>query len=328
MLIYGQQVAWWVAFSLFVVLGATDFVDGLMARREGSTVLGALIDPMADKIFVAAIMMSLVALGIFPGWIVTALLLREFLITALRSSVAIRHEMIKTSLLAKIKTVFQMGGSGTLFFTLVLPPIATFYVCLGLALPFLIVALVYGLKKKKIPFWAIPVFFAFSLVCILSLTLTIEQSVFVQMSIIIALTWFSALDYLLGTARLFYRTGMLSGDFARLYWGLIFGVFVTPLVADFPIIVLPLLTVASLEFGLGGMDNILSAKKNYFSSVPFLITGSAGLVFAAYINLGLWLNFEIRPLASSLTLAIISLGVFAYVFTKNTTVFFQKTFVK
>src|SRR5215813_15200254 len=93
MLIYGGHVQWWLAFAIFVILGATDFIDGLMARKEGPTKLGSLIDPVADKIFVAAIILSMVAVNLFPAWLVSTLLVREFLMTSLRSSVAFRKEV-------------------------------------------------------------------------------------------------------------------------------------------------------------------------------------------------------------------------------------------
>src|SRR5580658_4222752 len=136
MLIYGQELQWWIAFALFVILGATDFIDGVMARREGPTKFGSLIDPVADKIFMAAIILSMVAIDIFPSWVACALLTREFLMTALRSSVAIRKEVFKTSILAKLKTIIQMGGCGTIFFTIVLPPKEFIIVNILLAIPF------------------------------------------------------------------------------------------------------------------------------------------------------------------------------------------------
>ncbi|HXW60123.1 MAG TPA: CDP-alcohol phosphatidyltransferase family protein, partial [Myxococcota bacterium] len=168
MLIYGETVQWWIAFGLFLILGATDFVDGWMARREGPTRLGSLIDPMADKIFIAAIMLSMVATGVFGPWAISALLLRELLMTALRSSVAFRREPIKTSTLAKLKTIIQMGGLGTIFLSITLPSDVLIIVSLILALPFLAVVIYYLFVRKKMPFWAVPVFACFILLALLA----------------------------------------------------------------------------------------------------------------------------------------------------------------
>ena len=96
-LLYGGKLETWIAFFLYAILGATDFVDGAMARKEGPTKLGGLLDPVADKIFVASICLALVAIKLMPVWALIAILLRELFITALRSSVAYRDESIRTS---------------------------------------------------------------------------------------------------------------------------------------------------------------------------------------------------------------------------------------
>ncbi len=306
MLIYGNALEWWVAFAIFVILGATDFVDGWMARREGPTRLGSLIDPVADKIFMAAIILSMVAIDVFPAWVASALLAREFLMTALRSSVAIRKEAIKTSRLAKLKTIIQMGGCGTIFFTLVLPEAGFIIVCFALALPFLIVALVYLARKLRPPFWALPVFLAFVLVAVLQIFFSKQFNLYVQMAIILGITWASAIDYLIGSYRLFKRTGMLLGDWLRLFWAIIYGLMVAPLVAYFPIMVLPVLVSISLEFGLGGIDNIVSVEKSLFSKLPFFLSSVFGLTFAIVVNGAIYWQLPTWPFYCSLALAGLS----------------------
>lgn len=321
MLIYGETVAWWIAFALFVILGATDFVDGLMARREGPTRLGSLIDPAADKIFMSAILLSMVAINVFPSWVASALLSRELLMTALRSSVAIRKEAIRTSILAKLKTIIQMGGCGTIFFTIALPREGVIYACAGLAVPFLLVALVYIFKRKFPPFWAVPVFFAFVLVAVVEATFGKNVNLMVQMSIILSITWASAIDYLLGSYRLFRRTGMFMGDFSRLFWAIIFGIFVVPLVTFFPIMVLPVLVSMALEFGSGGIDNIVVAEKDLFPSWPFLISGVAGLLFAITINLAIYWQLPSVAFVSSLMLSVVSSIICGTVFGRHIDLF-------
>lgn len=307
MLIYGNAVDWWIAFALFVILGATDFVDGLMARKEGPTRLGSLIDPVADKIFIAAILLSMVALEIFPPWVVSILLVRELLMTALRSSVAIRQEQVKTSTLGKLKTIIQMGGLGTIFLTIVLPRGVFTVVCLALSVPFLTVALFYYIKKtRKVPFWSIPVFCAFFFVGILGYFVSKELTLAMQMGVIITITWVSAIDYLVGSYKLFRRTGINGGDWARIAWSIVHGLMVAPLVAYYPIMVLPVLVSISLEFGLGGIDNIVVTEKRVFSSWPFLCSALSGLIFALYLNSHLLFNLAGNPLYVAIALAIVS----------------------
>lgn len=313
LLIYGETVARWIAFAIFVLLGATDFVDGLMARREGPTRLGSLIDPVADKIFVAAIILSMVAIGAFPSWVATVLLSRELLMTSLRSSVAIRKEAIKTSMLAKLKTIIQMGGLGTIFFTMVLPDIAVIYVCLLLSLPFFAVDFISRLKRRKAPFWGITVALAFVLVAVIEYFFNKEINLIVQMGIILTITWVSAIDYLIGSYRLFRKTGMMHGDWIRLLWAITHGIFVVPLVAYYPIMVLPVWVSNSLEFGLGGIDNIVVAVKDRFFSWPFLISSINGLLFASLINGMIYFEMPLYALSASLLLMSVSVivcGVF------------------
>ncbi|HXW53142.1 MAG TPA: CDP-alcohol phosphatidyltransferase family protein [Myxococcota bacterium] len=321
MLIYGDAMEWWLAFVIFVLLGATDFVDGLMARKEGPTRLGSLIDPVADKIFMAAIILSMVAIGLYPAWVSSLLLSRELLMTALRSSVAIRKEAIKTSVLAKLKTIIQMGGSGTIFFAIALSEKIFICVTLALSVPFLLVGVIYLLKMKRPPFWSFPVFLAFVAVAVVEYFFGKDVNLVLQMGLILLITWASAIDYLFGSYRLFRRTGMLLGDWSRLFWAIVFGVFVVPLVAYFPITVLPVLVSISLEFGLGGIDNIVVLEKERFSSWPFFLSGTAGLIFALVVNLSIvWPNPSL-PFYFSLALAAASSIICGTVFGRHVDLF-------
>lgn len=308
MLVYGEIASWWVAFFLFTLLGATDFVDGMMARREGPTVLGSLIDPVADKIFVAAIMLCLAAINVFDIWMASAVLFREFLLTALRSSVAKRDHSIKTSILGKMKTIIQMGGCGTIFLTIVLPPTGIFWANLALSLGFLAVAIVYFIKGKKKPFWAIPVFLCFVLVALLGISVDKQISILVQISIIITLTWISAIDYILGSFKLFQQTKLFCGDFYRLLWCFIYGIMLILSITSHPSLVIPLLISISLEFGIAGIDNIILTKNNKFVNWPFIASCSYGLLSFAM----LYFNNSQAHLYSWLLVLFSSLNVLTF----------------
>ena len=79
-----QDHAYW-ATAVFVVAMATDQVDGWLARRRNQTsALGSLLDPIADKVLVMATMAMLVGEGVAPAWMVAAILAREFLVSGLR----------------------------------------------------------------------------------------------------------------------------------------------------------------------------------------------------------------------------------------------------
>ena len=101
-----------IPFILFIVASFTDFLDGLLARmfKEGSK-LGELLDPIADKIIVAAALILLVMDGTIKNFEVIAaiiILTREILISGLREFLAKGQIKLPVSNLAKLKTFLQM----------------------------------------------------------------------------------------------------------------------------------------------------------------------------------------------------------------------------
>lgn len=111
-LLYGNENALLLALGLTILLGLTDLLDGIMARREGTSVLGGLLDPIADKIFIAVIYLPLTDRGIIPIWLTAAMFARDFAVTTLRSTLSLRDAPMRTAKLAKYKTAIQMTGIG------------------------------------------------------------------------------------------------------------------------------------------------------------------------------------------------------------------------
>ncbi len=107
-----QGHAWW-ATGLFVAAMATDQVDGWLARRHGrSTPLGSLLDPVADKVLVLAVLVVLVDEGVFPGWMVAAIVAREILVSGLRLAAVQKGVVIAARDLGKLKTWSQTVAAG------------------------------------------------------------------------------------------------------------------------------------------------------------------------------------------------------------------------
>ncbi len=108
------EAPWQKALSLafFVVIGLTDYLDGYLARKQGPTRLGAMIDPIADKVFVAAMFIPLVRMEAVPIWMVVLIFIREFLVTELRGIHGSVGAEFHTAELAKYKTTIQMIGGG------------------------------------------------------------------------------------------------------------------------------------------------------------------------------------------------------------------------
>jgi cardiolipin synthase len=107
-----------VACIVFSAAAITDYFDGRLARsRSQQSDLGRMLDPIADKLLVAAALMMLVglgrlsALGLYPAIVI---MLREILVSGLREYLAELRIGLPVTQLAKWKTGFQMGALGTL----------------------------------------------------------------------------------------------------------------------------------------------------------------------------------------------------------------------
>ncbi|MGE4302394.1 MAG: CDP-diacylglycerol--glycerol-3-phosphate 3-phosphatidyltransferase [Victivallaceae bacterium] len=97
------------AYILAIIAGATDLLDGYLARRWNLVSdFGALMDPLADKIFVTATMLIAVECNLMPAWIVIAVLCREFMVTGLRTLAAKKQVVISADRWGKLKTALQM----------------------------------------------------------------------------------------------------------------------------------------------------------------------------------------------------------------------------
>lgn len=98
-----------VALIIFILAGVTDFFDGEIARRYGEvTNFGKLMDPLVDKIMMAAAFISLVPLGAIPAWAATTVVARDFLITGLRLMASARGQVLPAERLGKHKTSWQI----------------------------------------------------------------------------------------------------------------------------------------------------------------------------------------------------------------------------
>ena len=108
---YESRRASFIAALLFAVTGATDFLDGWVARRRGLvTVIGKFLDPLADKLVVMAALVMLVHLGRVAAWVVIVVMGREFIVSGLRTIAMSEGIVIAAGQDGKIKTIFQILG--------------------------------------------------------------------------------------------------------------------------------------------------------------------------------------------------------------------------
>lgn len=128
------------ATFVFIIAALTDLADGYVARRYGmNSGFGRFMDPLADKILVSTAFLSFVTMGYARGWMVMIIIVREFLITGLRSMAAYRGMVISPSILAKWKTVSQMVAISVILVYANLDPLLS-----------------NGNPNSHIPYWPMP----------------------------------------------------------------------------------------------------------------------------------------------------------------------------
>lgn len=108
----------WIALAIYVVAAVTDYLDGWIARAwSQQSAIGRMLDPIADKLLVCALLLMLVADGTIHGWSLWAaivILCREILVSGLREFLAELKVSVPVSKIAKWKTTAQLLALGFL----------------------------------------------------------------------------------------------------------------------------------------------------------------------------------------------------------------------
>lgn len=260
-MIYRQTHFWMLgALVVYVLLGLTDALDGYLARRYGATALGALLDPVVDKIFLVAGYVPLADFQLIPTTLVAVMFVRELAVTALRSIAIEEGFSFKTSNMAKLKTTVQMAGGGFMLLIWLFPKDATILWMLALSAAASCVPAIVAFSRGRRPGWmewSSAGFFTAML--LIRFLLPQKPTIVVVMIVIVAITLYSGAEYAWG------MRGVLADRFRRApreAWRL------AGLSLAVPVFYLPALdrpddpTVAILgllaaEFAAGGLDNSL-----------------------------------------------------------------------
>jgi CDP-diacylglycerol--glycerol-3-phosphate 3-phosphatidyltransferase len=113
----GWHISWsyYTASLLFVIASVTDFFDGYVARElDQITIVGAILDPLADKMLTLAAFLGLMMMGDANVWAIYIIIVRELFITGLRTLAVSEGIDVSASMAGKIKTVAQMVAIGFL----------------------------------------------------------------------------------------------------------------------------------------------------------------------------------------------------------------------
>ncbi|RQD59340.1 MAG: CDP-diacylglycerol--glycerol-3-phosphate 3-phosphatidyltransferase [Desulfonatronovibrio sp. MSAO_Bac4] len=98
-----------LAMLVFIAASLTDLLDGIIARKYNMvTTMGKFLDPLADKLLIASVMIMLVANGWLQAWIAIVIIGREITVTGLRAIAADQNIIIAADHYGKLKTIFQV----------------------------------------------------------------------------------------------------------------------------------------------------------------------------------------------------------------------------
>jgi CDP-diacylglycerol--glycerol-3-phosphate 3-phosphatidyltransferase len=260
----GNDTYLWWALIAGTLIGCTDWVDGMLARKHGPTVLGGLLDPIADKVFIgfAYVPFADPISGLVPWWACALMFTREFFITALRSAYEQRNLSLKTSYLAKVKTWTQMQGIGVLLLFPLLDDTATlmWIFAIGAAIP-IIVLIVWKIVKGE--WWRGAFVMTGSFLAMIAVFAIDERYAPRALMIgIVGITWISGLDYIaVGWKQLRGRGDFARADGVRLLGSLTLPILLFAVLAYTDAPRWTIFAILSFELAVGGLDNLLSHHK-------------------------------------------------------------------
>jgi cardiolipin synthase len=257
-LLYQGTTGQYVALVFATLLGCTDFVDGYLARKYGGTVLGGLMDPIADKVFIAATFLPAVDLHWVPSWLVALLFVREFFVTAARTSYERRDTPLKSSYLARYKTWAQMCGVGVLMLLSAATPAFMDWFFGALAvLPvvgYLAIRLIARRRWKGAGWFAI----SFSVLLLVHRSFGGHVLAVSLMYFIVGITWASGLGYLFSVGKLRGRGRVAAGEIVRLITSIVLPCVAIGVQSRFDSPSWAIIALVSIELAHGGLDNLLA----------------------------------------------------------------------
>ena len=259
-LVYADERARLYGVVVGTLIGLTDLLDGWLARKQGPTVLGGLMDPVADKVFVAVCYLPFADRGWAPWWFVAALLVRELTVTALRSSFELRGRQMPSDYLAKVKTWVQMAGFGLLILGAIIDKVWMLALLGGVSGALLCGCVAYRLMRGA--FWrggAVGTL-AFSGPLLVYLVGTREHFLLSLFVAILGITWVSAWPYFVAGARELARTGK-AFDFVRVGGAALSTVIAVAALVPAQRMAWAVIALVATEIAHHGLDNLLALHK-------------------------------------------------------------------
>ena len=248
--------------------------------------------------------------------------MRELLITALRTSMAVRKQALKTSQLGKLKTVVQMGGLAAFYFALFIKPEEWMpRMQLACAVTMSLVAAGVAVKRRGLPpAWLMGGAIMWMAIAVASFWLEPLEAAFWIFMAMVGLTWVSGADYLWGAGRRILAAGLRVQDVTRVAWAVVHGVALVPLLDEHPALAVPAMLALSAELSYGGVDNAVAAERARFAASSVVPSTALAVAVGACGWLGL---VDARTLGlMAWGLAATSAGAFLLAVARERSVFF------
>ena len=250
-----------VALALYIIVGMTDFFDGMLARKYGTTKLGALLDPIADKIYTALLFIPLSLLGWLPHWMIVAILLRDPVVTCLRSLCSMRGISMKTAKLAQYKTAIQMITGGYIIWVCLVvdkwTAITVMLINFGLCMLWFLIYT--GIRRRLSPRLVTLVGLVFLAVAI-RYFFSWQHTAYIFGAAIMAMTWIAGLNYFI---KLGLKFGSGMGKILPQWWlfyfleSIVLALAILVLQGESRIPIWVPMVVLCIEFAVGALDNII-----------------------------------------------------------------------
>lgn len=293
--LYQGTTGMWTAFAVGMAVACTDFVDGYLARKHGPTVLGGLLDPIADKVFIAAFLLPLADIGVLPAWAVALLLAREFVVTGIRSAFEQRALSMKTSYLAKVKTWVQMQAVGVILLVMLIPGKVILLSLFGAVVAGSVIVLIVVSRIRGALFVSGVIMAGLCAAGAgLYYALSGRVMVLVLFYFAVAITWASGLDYLInGIPKLRAAGDFNRADAARLVAAVLLPAAALYALVETPVPAAPLIALIAMELAVGGLDNLLSHHKQAASAVRWSSRALGAVVLlGASIAINRWTSVD------------------------------------
>ncbi len=297
-MIYQGGTGWMLgALAVYTVLGLTDAIDGMLARKYGSTPVGALLDPIVDKIFLVASYGPMTEIGWMPLPFLSWIFVRELGVTYLRTISFEEQFEFRTTKLAKLKTTVQMAGAGFALLIWLFHDPRTIYSILWAASAFSAIPMLVPFFRGRRPGWrSLAGFGLITGIAIARTLVSWENALAGVMGLILVLTLYTGAEYVWGMRK------VLLGRFARrpaeLPRTMILSCAIP--VAWLPNLVrdgasIPLiLGVVAAELAVGGLDNSLAQSGRPRGPWQDILRGS--IQAGAGLTLGWLLAHDADPL--------------------------------